>query len=130
MADKMPAHGTFCWNELCTRDVKAAGEFYSKLIGWELKEESMTDMSYTLLKAGDKEVGGMMAMPPDVPKEVPSHWMSYITVDDVDGLIPKVTELGGKVVFGPMDIPKVGRFCVISDPTGAAVSLITLAPPE
>lgn len=127
MSDNKPAHGTFCWNELVTRDVKAAGEFYSKLIGWKLKEESMTDMPYTLLKAGDREAGGMMAMPAEVPKEVPSHWMAYITVDDVDALVPKVAELGGKVLFGPMDIPKVGRFCAIQDPTGAVVSLITLA---
>jgi predicted enzyme related to lactoylglutathione lyase len=71
-----------------------------------------------------------MAMPDEVPEQVPSHWMSYITVDDVDALLGKVTELGGQVLFGPMDIPKVGRFVTIMDPTGAAVSLITLAPPE
>lgn len=126
MADNKPAHGTFCWNELVTRDIKAAKEFYSKLIGWDVKEESMTDMPYFLLRAGGKEAGGMMAMPPEVPKEVPSHWMSYVTVDDVDSLIPKVTELGGTLLFGPMDIPKVGRFCTIQDPTGAVVSLIKL----
>ena len=50
--------------------------------------------------------------------------MSYITVDDVDALAAKVTELGGQVLFGPQDIPTVGRFVTIQDPTGAAVSLI------
>ena len=130
MADKMPAHGTFCWNELCTRDKAGATKFYTELLGWEAVDSDMPGMEYTLLKAGDKEAGGLMAMPPDVPAEVPSHWMSYITVNDVDSLIGKVAELGGKVLFGPHDIPKVGRFCTIQDPTGAAISLIKLAPPE
>jgi predicted enzyme related to lactoylglutathione lyase len=68
----------------------------------------------------------MMAMPPDVAPEVPSHWMAYITVDDVDAASAKVTELGGKLLHGPQDIPTVGRFSVIQDPTGAVVGLIKL----
>jgi len=64
-----------------------------------------------------------MEMPDDVPKEVPSHWMAYINVDDVDALVSKVTELGGQILHGPQDIPTVGRFVIIQDPTGAAVSL-------
>jgi predicted enzyme related to lactoylglutathione lyase len=52
--------------------------------------------------------------------------MSYVAVDDVDDSARRVGELGGKVVVPPVDIPNVGRFCVISDPTGASISLITL----
>lgn len=124
MANEMPAHGAFCWNELVTRDLEAAKKFYSELIGWEIVDSSMTDMVYNVLKANGKDQGGMMAMPAEVPGQVPSHWMSYITVDDVDALVSRVTELGGQVLFGPQDIPTVGRFVTIQDPTGAAVSLI------
>ncbi|MCP4705677.1 MAG: VOC family protein, partial [candidate division Zixibacteria bacterium] len=46
-----------------------------------------------------------------------------INVDDVDALVSKVTELGGQILHGPQDIPTVGRFVIIQDPTGAAVSL-------
>ena len=127
MSDEKPAHGTFCWNELMTRDSDAAAKFYSELIGWKIVDSGMPGMQYSMLKAGDKDAGGMMAMPPDVPADVPSHWMSYITVDDVDVAAAKVKELGGVVLHGPMDIPTVGRFCTIQDPTGACVSLITLA---
>ena len=79
-----------------------------------------------MLKAGDKDAGGMMKMPSDMPAGVPSHWMAYIAVDDVDGAAAKVMELGGTVLHGPMDIPTVGRFCTIQDSGGAIVSLITL----
>ena len=127
MSNEKPAHGTFCWNELMTRDSAAAEKFYTQLLGWNANNKSMTGMKYTLYKAGEKDAGGMMDMPPDVPKEVPSHWMAYITVDDVDSLVEKTKELGGQVLAEPQDIPKVGRFCVIQDPTGAVVGLIKLS---
>jgi hypothetical protein len=127
MSEEKSAHGTFCWNELMTRDVDAAKKFYSELIGWEMADSGMPGMDYTMMKAAGKEAGGMMAMPKEVPAEVPSHWVSYITVDDVDAAAKKVTELGGKLLHEIMDIPSVGRFVTIQDPTGAAVALITLA---
>jgi hypothetical protein len=129
MSDNKPVHGTFCWNELMTRDVKAAGKFYSELIGWEVADSGMPGIDYSLLKAGDTEAGGMMAMPVEVPDQVPSHWMAYITVDDVDSLVEKIPALGGTILHGPQDIPGVGRFITAQDPTGATVGLITLSPP-
>ncbi|MEZ5360679.1 MAG: VOC family protein [Candidatus Zixiibacteriota bacterium] len=125
MANEMPKHGTFCWNELMTWDVEAAKKFYKELVGWEPTDSGMPGMNYLLLKKDDKDQGGMMQMPPEIPKEVPSHWMSYITVDDVDAVAANIPKLGGQVMHGPMDIPGVGRFCAAMDPTGAAISFIT-----
>lgn len=125
MSDDKPAVGTFCWNELMTRDTEKAGKFYADLIGWNPTANTMPGMDYTIMKAGETDAGGMMAMPAEVPAEVPSHWMAYITVEDVDASAAKTKELGGQVLVGPEDIPHVGRFCVIQDPTGAAVGLIT-----
>lgn len=127
MADQKQIHGTFCWNELMTWDIKKAIKFYSDLIGWKIADSGMPGMNYNIVKAGDKQVAGMMAMTPEMPAQVPSHWMAYITVDDVDGAAAKVDQLGGKILHGPADIPTVGRFCVIQDPTGAAISMIQLA---
>ena len=127
MPEEKHAVGTFCWNELMTRDIEAAKKFYSELIGWNPTYGGMPGMDYTLLKIGDKDAGGMMAMPDEVPKEVPSHWVSYIMVEDVDALAKKTTELGGTVLSAPMDIPGVGRFCTIQDPTGAVVALFQSA---
>jgi predicted enzyme related to lactoylglutathione lyase len=125
MADEKPVHGTFCWNELMTRDSAAAKKFYGELVGWNFADSRMPGMNYTMMKAGEKEAGGMMDMPAEVPAEVPSHWMAYVTVDDVDALAEKVAGLGGELLHGPMDIPGVGRFCTVKDPTGAVVGFIT-----
>ncbi len=125
MANEKPAHGEFCWNELMTRDVEKAGKFYKDLVGWEMADSPMPGMAYTILKTGEKDRGGMMAMPPEVPAGVPSHWLAYVTVDDVDAVIENIPKLGGELLMGPMDIPNVGRICVAKDPTGAAIGFIT-----
>ena len=125
-----PTHGTFCWNELMSRDTAAAQKFYTELLGWKAVDSGMPGMKYTLFKVAGKEAGGLMAMPPDVPTEVPSHWMAYIAVDDVDALIKKVGKLGGELLHGPQDVPHVGRFCIVRDPSGGVVSLITMAHTE
>jgi uncharacterized protein len=126
MPDNMPTHGTFCWNELMTRDTGAAGKFYSQLLGWKMADSGMPGMDYTMFKVDGLEqgAGGMMAMPPEVPAYVPSHWMAYITVDDIDVTCARVKELGGQVLFGPQAIPNLGRFITVQDPTGATVAFI------
>jgi len=127
MSDQMPKHGTFCWNELATNDLQASTKFYTELLGWEAEEVLSTGHTYTMFKKNGTQVGGMLKMSADWGN-VPPHWMSYITVDDVDASVKEVEKLGGKVCVPPTDIPTVGRFAVINDPTGAAVSLMTFLP--
>jgi predicted enzyme related to lactoylglutathione lyase len=124
MSEK-PTTGMFCWNELMTRDTEGAAKFYSELIGWKPTPGAMPGLDYTLMKVGDKDAGGMMAMPAEVSDQVPAHWMSYVTVEDVDAAAAKVAGLGGTLLVNPQDIPGVGRFCVVQDPGGATLSLIT-----
>jgi predicted enzyme related to lactoylglutathione lyase len=122
--EAMKQHGAFSWNELVTTDVAGAKAFYGALLGWELRDEQTPDMTYTTIKAGDKPVGGLMAMPENA-QNYPSMWGAYVTVDDVDKQIKHAEKLGGKIILPPKEIPNVGRFAVISDPQGAMLTLIT-----
>jgi uncharacterized protein len=131
---RMPANGAFCWNELATTDLESAQNFYKTLLGWEIHESKATaacegseapPMVYNEIVVAGQHVGGIYKMGQEMAG-VPSHWGAYVAVDDVDAKARQVWELGGKVVVPPMDIPNVGRFCVINDPTGATISLITL----
>ena len=124
----MPAHGAFCWNELATTDAAAAKKFYTELFGWQLKEGDAAPGPYTEIVAGGRPAGGIFQMGKEFG-EAPPHWTVYVAVDDVDASARKVEELGGKIRMPPMDIPDVGRFCVITDPSGASLSLITLGRP-
>jgi uncharacterized protein len=124
---KIPANGAFCWNELATTDLESAQNFYKTLLGWEIKESSASGggMVYNEIVVGGQHVGGVYKMGPEFG-QTPAHWMAYVAVEDVDAKARQVWELGGKVCVPPTDIPKVGRFCVVNDPTGATIALITL----
>jgi predicted enzyme related to lactoylglutathione lyase len=108
-----------------TTDPEAAKKFYKDLFGWELQEMSMPGMNYTVVKAAGQGIGGIMAMPPNLPPGVPPNWGAYVTVPDVDATAKKAAELGGVILVAPQDIPTVGRFAVIRDPQGAVISAIT-----
>lgn len=119
--------GAFSWCELLTTDVEAAKKFYSELFGWNIEpvaDALHQDMQYNLVKVDGTEIGGIMAVPPQA-QGMPPSWGTYVTVDDVDAAAAKARELGGDVVVPLTDIPEVGRFCVIKDPQGAVISMIT-----
>lgn len=120
----MKQAGDFCWNELMTTDVKGAKAFYSALLGWDMQDVNLTGIDYTLLKLGNKEIGGIMCVPGEAAG-MPPAWGSYVTVNNVDAMLVQVEKLGGKVCAPAQDIPDVGRFAVIQDPQGAMLSLIS-----
>jgi predicted enzyme related to lactoylglutathione lyase len=128
--DGMPPPGKFVWDELMTSDVEGAKKFYSAVIGWEAEDVPMPGMTYTLWnrpgtkRADDgkpKQGGGLMALPPGVPHP---FWSSYVAVADCDASAARAKELGATVVMPPTDIPNVGRFATLIDPTGAAISIL------
>lgn len=123
---EVPPPGAFCWDELMTSDPEAAAKFYVALFGYAIESADMGPMgTYRILKRGDRQTGGIMKMPPMVPHP---NWLAYIAVKNVDASTRQAKELGAQVYKEPDDIPKVGRFSVIGDPTGAGVALFSGAP--
>lgn len=124
MDEKLKKHGSISWSELMTSDVPAAKKFYGELFGWTFEDMPMEELTYSVLKANDDEVGGIMPFPPDAPP-MPPAWGLYITVDDVDTVVEKATGMGATIAMPPRDIPEVGRICVLQDPQGAYISIIS-----
>ena len=60
--------------------------------------------------------------------DIPSHWMSYVHVADVDAAVAKVAKAGGEVLKPCFDVPGVGRIAIVEDPTGAVIGIMTAAP--
>jgi predicted enzyme related to lactoylglutathione lyase len=129
MTNVFEQHGAFSWSELMTTDAPAAKEFYARLFGWKMRDQPIEGTVYTVLKAGEQEVGGLMEMSPEM-QGMPPYWGVYVTVDDVDASAQLAEELGGQIKVPPMDIPDVGRFAVIQDPQGAVLSIITYTSPQ
>jgi predicted enzyme related to lactoylglutathione lyase len=119
---------TLCWTELTTSDTFTADRFYTALFGWKPKHSAPdSPMPYTefTVEGADRPSIGMMAKPPHLPANVPSFWLPYFQVTDVDASVAKATSLGAQVHAGPQDIPDAGRFAVIADPQGAAFAVFT-----
>ncbi|MGC1481634.1 MAG: VOC family protein [Chthoniobacterales bacterium] len=115
-----PQMNAIAWSELTSSDPDAAITFYSELFGWTSEKAPTPEMDYTMLKAGDQTFGGVMA-PPE--PGIPSHWLNYVSVPDVDEAAKKAESLGGTVCMPPTDIGDMGRIAIIKDPQGAAIGL-------
>ena len=120
--------GALCWTELTTTDTKAAEKFYTQLFGWTPKHSAPSaTMDYTEFSVGGTPSIGMMAKPADMPAHIPSYWMPYFMVADVDASTAKAKSLGGRAMVEPMDIPNTGRFSIVADPEGAMFAVFAPA---
>ena len=115
--------GRFGWYELLTSDTRAARSFYAAVTGWTTGAWGEGDKPYTMLMAGDVPFGGMYVLPAEAAG-APPHWLSYITTPDAEATIAKARELGGTVVWGPMDLPDIGQVAGLTDPQGARFAII------
>jgi uncharacterized protein len=121
--------GSFCWNELYTRDMPAAREFYRKVFGWEIEESEFAGGAYTLFKVDGRPIAGGLDMTTMLPDSVPPHWLVYFTVTDAAESVEKVKALGATVLDGPHDTP-MGPIAVFQDPVGAAFAVIQAGSPS
>ena len=73
------------------------------------------------LRIGDSDLGLVSAEDADL--SAPARVLLSIEVDDVDALLERVEELGGKVLGPPNDMPWGQRVAHIRDPDGNPVNL-------
>ncbi len=119
------SHGTFCWNELMTRDVERAKRFYRDTIGWSFEPMPMEWGTYWIAKAGDRMAGGIFELNGPEFDGVPESWMSYLAVDDVDERVAKAVKAGAKLMKPIFAVPGVGRIAILREPGGAGVAWMT-----
>ncbi len=127
----MTHHGSPCWYELTTTpgQLKAAEDFYSKVIGWNFKDAGMDGFSYHLASSGSDMIAGAMEMPADV-SGMPPMWMLYFAVDDADKAVTAMVKAGAKIHREVAEIPGTGRFALLADPQGAGFGILEPLPME
>lgn len=126
--------GRFVWHDLITSDVDGARLFYSELLGWTYPvwtgeqgnpaAEGSPEYPMILAAGAPMPQGGIMAAQ---QPGVPPHWLGHISLPGVDDVAARAQAAGGSVLFGPFDIPGVGRNALIADPQGAAFGVMTFA---
>lgn len=114
---------TFVWHEVYGASAEASIEFYTKALGFGTTTMEMGEMGpYHMLTRNGQPVCGVQgtANNPQL-SDVPPHWATYISVDDVDATLVTCQQHGATVEVPAMDVPTVGRMALIKDPQGAHV---------
>ncbi|MEM7384983.1 MAG: VOC family protein [Verrucomicrobiota bacterium] len=118
--DRTP--GIFSWQELVTGDPDGSKQFYTELLGWEMESMDMGGGKiYHMFSAGPRPVAGMFK-PPAEAGEVPTSWVSYVTVENLEATVSRAEKLGAKVCVPITEVPGKGRFANMVDPQGAAIA--------
>lgn len=127
MADKEQSPvGAITWADLTVPNAAAIRDFYSRVVGWKFSGVAMgnyDDYCMNLPSTGQTVAGICHARGPNA--DLPSQWLVYIIVEDVDTSAARCVELGGEVITGPKQMGGQGRYCVIRDPAGAVAALFS-----
>jgi predicted enzyme related to lactoylglutathione lyase len=119
-----PEVGSVLWLDLTVEDAEAVRDFYSSVVGWGADAVSMgeyDDFNMTAPDSGLPCAGICHARGPNT--DLPTQWMVYISVADLEASVERCRELGGEVVSGPKRMAGQGAFAVIRDPAGAVMAL-------
>ncbi|UZK64741.1 VOC family protein [Sphingomonas sp. M1-B02] len=110
------------WNELSTSDDAAALDFYAAQFGW--KKDGAMPMGamgdYSFLSHGGQMIGAVMRTPPG---EQP-RWNYFFRVGDIDEAETRITDAGGTIRHGPIEVPGGDFVIYATDPQGARFGVV------
>jgi hypothetical protein len=115
--------GSVTWNENFSRAWKQNQDFYRAVCGYEYDDLSGDGFEYATFKVGGAVAGGIGQIEPEMPAEMPPHWLVYFKVADVDAAVAEVERLGGSVDRPAWDT-EYGRMAVVADDQGAYFMLM------
>lgn len=115
------APGTPCWVDLLSSDVDTAKSFYGSVLGWTSEDAGVEFGGYVNFASDGHRVAGMF--PKTAETGGPDAWTTYISTDDIDATVNRVTDKGGTVMSPAMEVLDLGSMAVVVDPVGAVFGL-------
>ena len=113
------------WVDLSIGDAARSKDFYCKVIGWKSTDVEMgtySDFNLNLPGSGQTMAGICHAR--GMNANLPAQWLMYVRVADVAASAAEAERQKGKVLDGPRRMGG-NNFCVIQDPDGAVMALIS-----
>ncbi|MDC7340374.1 VOC family protein [Streptomyces lydicus] len=110
-----PGRGAPCWVSLLARDLGAAQDFYSAVLGWRFRPASLGE-EFSVAVADGQPVAGIGALAQSY--RIAVAWTSYFAVDDADLTADRIRERGATVAVGPLKLGP-GRAALAADRDGA-----------
>lgn len=120
-------HGATSWFETMTSDKDRAMAFYDKLFGWKAEAMATPNMNYYSFKHEGLPIAGMLQITPEMGN-MPSVWLTYFTVKNIDESVKLATQLGARMCMDIMAVPTVGRFSMLTSPQGVMFYMIQYIP--
>ena len=115
--------GKIGWIDMTVDDADGVRDFYKTVVGWGSESVGMGDYSdYAMTMPSSDEAVSGICHARGSNADLPTGWLIYITVEDVEASAAACTENGGEIVI-PIKGLAGGRFCVIRDPAGSAAAL-------
>jgi predicted enzyme related to lactoylglutathione lyase len=119
----MTKHGEYSHIELPADDLERAKAFYSSVFGWQFRDAQGFE-NYSVYEAGPGDLGGGIGLRGQTAGQ---GIRNYITVDDVDASVAKVTANAGAVVTPTTDIG-FGWYAAVTDSEGNEIGLYRAKP--
>jgi predicted enzyme related to lactoylglutathione lyase len=119
----------FAWSELATDDVEGAKRLFGETLGWTYEPmETPRGDTYWVAKVGDRAVAGLFDKEQFGLHDVPTSWLGYVEVDDVDARVRQAQTLGAALRRPMLDVPGVGRIGILGHKAGGVLAFITSVP--
>ena len=117
--------GVIEWRDLTVDNAEQVKDFYSKVVGWDTSALSMGDYDdYCVNLPGTDETIAGICHARGGNTKIPAQWLMYVRVASFEDSVKQCIDLGGTVIDGPRK-QFGGDFCVIQDPAGAILALLS-----
>jgi predicted enzyme related to lactoylglutathione lyase len=124
LQDFLAEPGDWIWIQLLCRDAGKAAQFYRKLGGYDIIENTQTNRLSDFVLASEGYARATVRAIPSANKETQPDWLLFVRVKNVGESVTQAKLLGGQVLVEPSKELFDGRVAVIADPTGAAIGLL------
>jgi predicted enzyme related to lactoylglutathione lyase len=120
-----PVIGQVEWLDLTVNDATRVKNFYSKVVGWKSSDVDMGSYSdYSIETPADRNTVAGICHARGPSANIPSQWLVYVRVASVSESAEECKRLGGEVLNGPRRMGG-SHFCIIKDPEGAVMALLS-----
>ncbi|MCC6408604.1 MAG: VOC family protein [Planctomycetes bacterium] len=124
---KKAAVGTVAWRDLTVKNADAVRDFYAKVVGWKVEALDMGGYSdYCMVPPKGKAPEAGVCHKRGGNAKIPSQWLMYVIVADLDASLRACKKNGGKQLT-EVRASGDGTFAVIQDPAGAVLALYQYA---
>ena len=113
------------WMDLTVPDAGQLQKFYTSVVGWSSNDVDMGSYSdFNLNLPGTEDTIAGVCHSRCSNDNIPSQWLIYVRVESVADSAVRCKKMGGEVLDGPRRMGG-SNFCVIKDPAGAVMALLS-----